>query len=140
MLLADAWGSALGGLLFAAVLLPCLGGADALQLVALLTVGVAACALAPAAMVRFAATVACVACLLTGGFAWRADLRTGAQQHLPAAAATVSEMPSGRTRPVDLERVRRLWATRELATHPADFWEPESPPAAATTNGPAQAP
>ncbi len=148
LLLADAWGSAIGGLLFAVVLLPCLGGGSALLLVALLVAGVTICACVPSELARFAAAVAAVTCLVAGCLAWRAEptpsietpttaARSGWQGERAAptpatnsAYETVpdADAPAGQTRRVDMERVRRLWSTHELSTHAAEHWQPESTP------------
>jgi hypothetical protein len=151
LLLADAWGSAVGGLLFAAFLLPCLGGATALLLVALLAIGVTAITLVAPEQARFAAAVACSTCLLTGGLAWQADWNVGTRAsaeesrmpvgpdetnqlpsvlsapatNIAADADAAIDAPAGISRPVDPARLQRLWSTRELSKHPADFWTPE---------------
>ena len=144
MLLADTWGAAAGGLFFTVLLLPCLGGGQALLLVSLLAAGVSACTTVSASQTRFAAAVACLACLLSGAWAWQADWASGrlapvsdTVQTVPAATppsappalrmscVATADAPAGIARPIDPERFQQLWSSGQLSRQPADFWEAE---------------
>jgi hypothetical protein len=150
VILADAFGSAAGGMLASLLLLPWLGAWRTCLAVAPLAVGIGCCAAVAPPGARLAARFGLVGCLVAAGIlclmpaaspaapgksATATSLpviappaaATNVRVETPAPAADESLPPTGKPRPVDMPRLRARQEKGELSKHPAECWEPETP-------------